>query len=423
MHLPAKFRIWFGFGLIILFAIGFTGLHGQPPGRTHRITQKGTLRLEPADVQNAIENAVEIRVQDGRRIIEANGIPKHMTGKFPNRGNPNSMTSQTHRYAVAAEPQMADRITPIRGEFGVGVNGIPFDPGAGEFYAGDRRWQYEPLSGAISLGLDGSHGHVQPTGKYHYHGLPTGLLKAMPFDSERHSPLVGWAADGFPIYAIFGYQDPLDASSDIAEMTSSYRLRTGNRPGGNAPDGVYDGTFVRDYEFVEGSGTLDRCNGRFCKTPEFPDGTYAYFLTNQWPVVPRNFRGTPSSDFMHGPAGGRGLAQRGMGPSRDRQSAGGREAFGPPGAGRSMFPAPPPPGTVLPSFLQDELDLSDAQAARLDQLQNDVDRRLREILTPEQFERLQQPPRGRSPGRIGGPAGRDGRSQFGSGERRRPPLD
>ena len=50
---------------------------------------------------------------------------------------------------------------------------------------------------------------------------------------------------------------------------------------------------IQDYEFAEGTGDLDECNGRFCITPEFLEGTYAYFLTEAWPVIPRAFRGTP----------------------------------------------------------------------------------------------------------------------------------
>ena len=117
-----------------------------------------------------------------------------------------------------------------------------------------------------------------------------------------HSPQLGWAADGFPIYAMYGYSDAVDPKSPIVELTSSYRLKSGTRPDGEeGPGGNYDGAFTRDYEYVAGSGTLDECNGRTCVTPEFPDGTYAYFLTNDWPVIPRNFRGTPIELRAGGP--------------------------------------------------------------------------------------------------------------------------
>ena len=57
---------------------------------------------------------------------------------------------------------------------------------------------------------------------------------------------------------------------------------------------------------VLAAGTLDECNGRFSVTPEFPAGTYAYFLTTEWPVVPRQFRGTPTQ--VRGPGGPGGPA-------------------------------------------------------------------------------------------------------------------
>ena len=186
--------------------------------------------------------------------------------------------------------------------FGIALNGVLFDPGTAEFWNGDRQlnWNYEALGGAVGLGLDENHAHVQPSGAYHYHGLPTPYLRSLGVDRKRHSPQVGWAADGFPVYALYGYEDPGDSKSPVVKLSSSYQLKDGQRPGGDdGPGGEYDGAFTRDYEFVEGSGTLDECNGRFCVTPEFPDGTYAYFLTTEWPVIPRSFRGTPAE--LRGP--------------------------------------------------------------------------------------------------------------------------
>jgi hypothetical protein len=87
------------------------------------------------------------------------------------------------------------------------------------------------------------------------------------------SPIIGWAYDGNPIYGPYAYSEPF--GSDVGIMTSGYVLNTSDiidRPGfGN-------GYFVEDYQFTN-SGRLDRNNGRFCKTPDFPDGIYAYFAT------------------------------------------------------------------------------------------------------------------------------------------------
>jgi hypothetical protein len=356
-----------------------------PPGRTHRVIEKGELHPVPATSTPQFDNEVRIEIVGDERVITTNGIPNHKTGPFPNRGNPNRMSSRSQVYHVPAKPKRADEPTPLRGEFGVALNGVPFDPGAAEFYQGAAAWQYEPLSGAIDLGIDESNAHVQPNGKYHYHGLPNGLLKELGFDPQRHSPLVGWAADGFPIYAVCGYRDPKDAKSGVQKLTSSYQVNEGKRPGGKSPAGEYDGTFVADYEYVPGSGDLDECNGRQTVTPEFPEGTYAYFLTEHWPVVPRMFRGTPSDDFRHGPpAGG------------DRQSGLG-VAGGPRGRLRG---GPPRPGQVLPPFVQDELELTAEQKQQLAELQDEVDARLAKLLTDEQRRRLEDP---RNFGPPGGP--------------------
>ncbi len=422
--------------IVIVFA--------QPPGpRMHRVIKKGELKLIPATSTPMVPNEVRIEIVGDQRVITSNGVPDHKTGQFPNRGNPNRLSAQQHVYRVPAKPQAAATTTPMRGRFGVAVNGVPFDPGAGEFYegAGHRQgaghWQYEPLSGAIELGIDVSHAHVQPDGNYHYHGLPTGLLDAVKLDPNKHSPQIGWAADGFPIYAVYGYSDPKDASSPVKKLTSSYQLKQGDRPGGDQPGGKYDGTFVADYEYVEGSGDLDECNGRFTVTPDAEDGTYAYYLTEAWPVVPRVYRGTPSPDFQHvgmgGPGGGPGgrggrggrpgdPGGRGGRPSEPGGRPGGQRpgGFGPSGGppfGGPPFGGPPRPGQVLPSFLQDALKLTDEQRKQLATLQTEVDRQLADILTAEQLQQLADPqqfgPPG--PGMGGGPPGRRRES--------RPPVD
>ncbi|MCI5043061.1 MAG: YHYH protein [Aquisalinus sp.] len=282
---------------------------GQRGGRRHITVQSnGDLDLYPATVPPITHSRVTVRVEGDCRIIAANGISEHDTGPFPNAGNPSRITEQQHEFCVPANPRIASQVTPLGlGKFGVGVNGVPFDPGAAEFYLGDMNggWRYEALSGAISLGLDANYAHVQPGGTYHYHGLPTLHLQGTGLAPGQHSPLIGWAADGFPIYALYGFGQNGVA---VIQVTSSYRLKQGTRPtGANSPGGVYDGTFVSDYEYIEGLGTLDECNGRVMSTPEFPEGTYAYYLTPEWPVIPRCYKGTPSDDFVNLGPGGRPL--------------------------------------------------------------------------------------------------------------------
>lgn len=282
--------------------------------RRHTTNKARPLELVPATEQLTVANQHDEQTEPDARVLQANGIPEHKVGPFPNRGNPHQIAQQHYLFKIPVNPKVAEEITPAEypvghqgppnRPFGIALNGVLLDPGTAEFWMGNRtlNWNYDALGGAVGLGLDENHAHVQPNGSYHYHGLPTLYLKQLGAESTKHSPQVGWAADGFPIYSVFGFQDPKNANSAIVELTSSYRLKTGNRPGGNdGPGGQYDGAFTRDFEFVEASGTLDECNGRFCVTPEFPNGTYAYFLTNDWPVVPRKFRGTPIDLRSMGP--------------------------------------------------------------------------------------------------------------------------
>ncbi len=248
---------------------------------------------------------VRITVRDDFRYIESDGLPGHSTGRFPNRGNPNSIRSQRYEFRVPLHPTSLETPVPIRHQpFGVALNGVVFDPGTAEFWHNDPRsgWNYDAFSGKLNLGLDTNNAHVQPNGAYHYHGIPTGLIRMLGGNDKRML-LVGYAADGFPIYAPRCHKDANDSHSELDKMKSSYRLKNGVRSG--EPGGKFDGTFVEDWEYVAGSGNLDECNGRTGVTPEYPDGTYYYVLTEEFPFIPRLFRGGPDASFeRHGPPGG-----------------------------------------------------------------------------------------------------------------------
>ncbi len=103
------------------------------------------------------------------------------------------------------------------------------------------------------------------------------LLKSL-FDesSNSHSPIIGFSYDGIPIYGPFGFSDPENSASRIKLMESGYSLvEVENRV---STTDFPLGYFIDDYEFTN-SGDLDEYNGRFCKTPEYPNGVYAYFAT------------------------------------------------------------------------------------------------------------------------------------------------
>lgn len=245
------------------------------------------------------ESQVSITIEGDYRIIHANGLPDHTTGKFPNRGNPNRIAVQQYSFRVPVHPKTNAQPVRLRmGPFGVAVNGVVFDPGAAEWWDDEHKWQYEPMSGAINLGVDQNNAHVQPNGAYHYHAIPTGLLNRLTGGKAKMA-LVGWSADGFPIYGPWSFSDAKSTNSALKKLTSSYRVKPGARAGG--PGGNHDGSFVADYEFVRGAGDLDECNGRFGVTPEFPQGTYHYVLTEDWPFIPRQFKGTPDASFLRRP--------------------------------------------------------------------------------------------------------------------------
>ncbi len=288
----------------------------------------------------ALSGRVSITAEGGYRVIASNAIPDHPTGRFPNAHNPNAIAEQDLNFRAPLAPNRTGHFRIVQGyNFGVAVNGVPFDPFTAEFWNRDRNWNYDAISGFIDLGLDDNNAHVQPGGKYHYHGWPKVLIKA--WSPDRHSPIVGWAADGFPIYAAYGFTDPSNAGAGVKKMTSGWRVREGARTGG--PGGRHDGRFFADWEWVTGQGDLDRANGRETVTPDFPNGTYAYLLTEEWPVIPRYFAGEPDRSFAVGPPQGmRGRPGGGPGGGPGSGPGGGPGGRPPPGHpppfGRPPFP-------------------------------------------------------------------------------------
>jgi len=101
------------------------------------------------------------------------------------------------------------------------------------------------------------------------------ILNQETSGSLRHSPIIGYAYDGNPIYGPYGYSKS-DGGS-IKQIQTSFALNPVLNPD-IRPPGFVPGYFVDDYTY-EASGDLDEHNGRFCVTPEFPDGTYAYFYS------------------------------------------------------------------------------------------------------------------------------------------------
>lgn len=111
--------------------------------------------------------------------------------------------------------------------------------------------------------------------KYAFVGYSTNIFAQNYGDTgSSHSPIIGWAYDGNPIYGPYGYSDPENINSTISLLKTGYSLNTSAVY--DRPSQFVSGYFIEDYAFTD-SGNLDIHNGRFCKTPDFPQGTYAYF--------------------------------------------------------------------------------------------------------------------------------------------------
>ncbi len=239
-----------------------------------------------------------------QRSVSANGIPDHAVGTFPNPNNPNAIAEQTVSWYAALSPANTGTSSSVSPS-GYALNGVKFDPSTAgtcpssatstascSLLGGGGTWTIEALGqSSFDFGLDTNNAHVQPNGAYHYHGVPTGILNNNNATGQKML-LVGWAADGFPIYARWGYTVATDATSAIKVIKASYQLKSTPDSGRPSTSIIPMGAFTQDYEYVEGSGDLDACNGRTGVTPEFPNGIYHYYITDTYPFIQRCAYGT-----------------------------------------------------------------------------------------------------------------------------------
>jgi hypothetical protein len=179
------------------------------------------------------------------------------------------------------------------GGIGFMVNGVPFfNASDGMSYQNKNIW-HQNANVVEAPSFDAGKGHPQQTGVYHYHQQPALLRQQLGDDGAHHSPLLGFAFDGFPVYGPYGYTNTDGTGGAVERLDSSYRLRnittrttlangtvlTATNYGPAVSASFPLGYYLEDYEFLSGSGDLDAYNGRFAVTPEFPQGTYAYFTT------------------------------------------------------------------------------------------------------------------------------------------------
>lgn len=309
-----------------ILAISLFGISGQAqtnPAITQwmqNTTQIGTYYVSGNSTpisNNLLVNCQQVEYSATSVYVTATGIPSYTTGPFLD-GNPSNAQDQSAIYKFTLNPQQNTGTLTEGGMGNIGVfingtalfnyaDGVSWNPSTSALCGGpgnppcpgapgSANWNRDAIPAEME-GFDCSKGHPA-MGNYHHHQNPSAFkldlnvisticnlydadgLYAM--DSTQHSPLIGFAYDGFPIYGAYAYSD-VDGTGGIVRMKSSYELGSSiTRANGPNVDATYfNGYFKEDYIFVSQAGNdyLDQHNGRFCITPEYPAGIYCYFAT------------------------------------------------------------------------------------------------------------------------------------------------
>lgn len=272
--------------ILLLFLLLIESISAQGPEVTSWI-----INTDGSTGYNGIEtNVLEVQYSNSYVYVSTNSVPSYSIGPWSN--NPNDATSQGFTFKIPRNPIQntgALTETPL-GHTGIWTNGVSiYNAEDGMSYNNQGVW-YRNAYYFEGVSFDECLGHPSPNGEYHHHISPTCLYDAT--DDQTHSPIIGYAWDGFPIYGAYGYSNT-DGTGGIRRMESSFTTRNiADRT--TLPDGSalsaneygpaisaqYPlGAFLEDYEYVSGLGDLDASNGRYCITPEYPSGTYAYFVT------------------------------------------------------------------------------------------------------------------------------------------------
>ena len=263
----------------------------------------GEYYAEVTDVANQKTLNASVTISDGGDTctFSSNSIPNHdfnQNGSFANDVKEVVETFQIPKNPTAATSSTALSLSYDNAVF---LNGVKLDLLAAACYGvgneplgkekigcfEEKPWRYDPMFGGNNFGTDTHNAHTQPDGAYHYHGSPEAMFAD---DGSVASPVIGFAADGFPIFGPY-----IDDNGSIRKVISGYTLKAGARtdmPGqGALPPGDYDGTFRDDYEFTS-AGDLDACNGMT------RNGSYGYYITDTFPWVLGCFTGTPHASFQ-----------------------------------------------------------------------------------------------------------------------------
>jgi hypothetical protein len=259
------------------------------------------------DVHNdTIFNAgFSIEHAGNKSIWYTDAIPNH---NFNDRTSfPNRVQKQKYIFEMPDKPGFAASKTPLSLDYynAILLNGAlvdllsdgcccthPPQPGCGEIVKCSdttNPWRKDPMFPHGEFRPDSHNAHSQDDGTYHYHGPPKALYDTL---GKKESPVIGFAADGFPIYGPY-----INDHGTIRKVKSSYRLISGARPINSCPykrgETQYDGKYIQDYIYdpISTRGDLDECNGMT------RNGHYGYYVTDGYPYMIKFFKGTPDPSF------------------------------------------------------------------------------------------------------------------------------
>lgn len=273
------------FTTIIGSLLLLTALHAQGPEITSWIINTTGL----TGYNGITANVQQVQYSANFVYVSASGIPSYNIG--PWTANPNTPSNQNYVFKIPRNPVPHTgnpTATPL-GNIGVFTNGVTMFNAKDAFSYNNQNIWYQNAVKVEAISFDACLGHPAPGGGYHNHQNPSCLYVA---NSSQHSPILGYAFDGYPVYGPYAYTNT-NGTGPIKRMESSYQLRNitvrQTLPDGTVlTSGQYGpavssqyplGYYIEDFEYIQNLGDLDEYNGRFCVTPEYPAGTYAYFVT------------------------------------------------------------------------------------------------------------------------------------------------
>jgi len=243
-------------------------------------------------LKNILSDVQQVRTTATNSYVNATGVPSYPIGPWPS--NPNTPANQNilARFPRTPTPQVGTHTNTGLGSIGLWIDGVEiFNAKDARSYQNKGFWNQNAVV-VEGPSFDSAGGHPAPGGAYHHHQTPIGLRVVLGDSGTKHSPILGYAFDGFPIYGPYGFAN-VDGSGGVVRMESSYRKRSittrATLPNGTvltatnygpAVSTTYPlGYYIEDFEYVAGLGHLDQYNGRFAITPDYPLGTWAYYTT------------------------------------------------------------------------------------------------------------------------------------------------